>query len=311
MKKNAFIPLIILLFIGCKKYENDKFLSTYSPEMRLTSSSEENIYWTLVGHTDEAGQETVLPENMYNLRFETDGQVILHWAPYLNIDYTFRGEVFRDGSWSFNSNKDKLNLFGVDLEIIKLTVTKLELKTSSGAVYYFTKQPLTPINNMENVVNQIPIPLLGIVSDPSIYCKLVWSNSLNSASGVSFSAELSLNGDSVDCSISPYDALLGNAYITDEKGAVGTISFTRDFENNGYISMFIRGLKGGTGLYPEIFVNGMSVGYQFEEMVGGSWWSRVEFPVNVTGTVIIQIEGIGPGYGVNGIDEIRQWEKIN
>jgi hypothetical protein len=55
----------------------------------------------------------------------------------------------------------------------------------------------------------------------------------------------------------------------------------------------------------------MSVGYQFEEMVGGSWWSRVEFPVNVTGTVIIQIEGIGPGYGVNGIDEIRQWEKIN
>jgi len=309
MKKIAFIPLIILFFIGCKKYENDEFLSTYSPKKRLTSSSAENIYWTLVGHTDEAGQETVLPQNMYNLRFETDGQVILHWAPYLQFDGTFRGEVFKDGLWSFNSNKDKLNLFGVDLEIIKLTVTELELNTSSGAVYYFTKQPLKPINNMENVVNQIPIPLLGLVSDPSIYCKLVWSNSLNSASGVSFSAQ-DYFGSSVDCSISPTEpALLGNAYVSDDLGAIGSISFTRDFENNGYISMFIRLLKGNTGLYPEIFVNGMSVVYQFEETA--PYWSRVEFPVNVTGTVTIQIEGTGPGHGVDGIDEIRQWERLN
>jgi hypothetical protein len=318
MKYLVFILLSIVLFTSCKKYENDEFISTFSPLKRLTASSEENIYWVLEGVKDAEGVELFVPSNLYNLRFETSGQLFFQWAPYIMESYSYvPSEIYRSSDeWSFNTNKEKLIFFGNEYDILKLTVNDLELKSSSDLIYTFKKKAISSISNMDNVVSTVP--LMGIFSNSSNNYKLVWSNSMNSQGGVSLQAQASLNGSTntgpVPCSIQS-SSLLGNAYVSDNPNTTSSsCTFSRFFENKGHVSFFFRKSNGGVYAdeWPQVKVNGIIVQYEYDATAFDSdpnWgWYKLIVPVNVTGTVGIQVIG-GPKVA-NGIDEIRQWEII-
>lgn len=319
MKSFAIILFSVLFLTACKKYENDEFISTYSPLKRLTASSDENIYWVLVGYIDEVGNEVAVPSNLYNLRFEASGQLYLQWAPYLldNYSYVPAERYSSDSEWSFKSNKEKLIFFDEEHDILKLTVTDLELKNRLGAIYTFKKQPIVSINNMEDAVS--PIPLLGVIPISTEYHKLVWSNSLNSQSGINLAAQASINGTTntgpVSCSVQS-STLFGTAYISATTNTTSaTCTFSRYFNKPGFLTFFFRKSNGSnfSNDWPQIKVNGFSVEYAYESTPYDNdpnyGWYKAIVPVNITGNISFQITGTQNV--ANGIDEIRQWEKID
>jgi len=319
MKYLALLLFSLLFFSSCKKYEDDDFISTYSPLERLTASSGQNVYWVLVGYTDEVGNDVAVPPNLYNLRFGGSGQLYLQWAPYLkNYTYVPSESYSSNSEWSFDDNKDKLIFFGVEHNILKLSVTELVLKNSLGAIYTFKKQPTALINNMEDAVS--PIPFLGVIPINTIeYHKLVWSNSLNSQSGITLEAQAAIawttDTEPVLCSVQS-STLLGTAYVSDNPNTVSAkCTFSRYFAHYGYLTFFFRKSNGGMYFneWPQIMVNDVTTEYFYDSTPyddNPNWgWYKAIVPVNLTGNISFQITGT---YKVaNGIDEIRQWERLN
>lgn len=333
MKYISFTLLgaLLLYLFSCKKYEEDPFISTYSPEKRLVTSSANNVCWVLKSYTTQEGQVIEYPDNLFALKFFDNGIFDIVFAPYLSQtslvpnDWTYYfAEILKTEEWSLEDNKKSINLLGKK-EIIKLTVSELKLKNNLNGVYSFEKKALSRITSMDFSDFDISqVPIFGLFDSSEELLCLKNSKSFNSSSEllninlIAYAGSTISGFTPVNCGIGlPQEPFLGQALHSETpitSSAECTMSFT--FNNPGYVSFFFRKSRGTSAAaisyFPTFYVNGIAVQAAVNETPHSgvnNIWHFVKIPITSTGNVTIKMEG-GNRSG-NAIDEIRQWERCD
>jgi hypothetical protein len=295
MKKILILLFIGFYFVGCKKYENDPFISTYSPEARLTKG--DSCVWTCVKYKNNNGIISNVPAFHYSLSLNKNKTGS---TGFLDLGNFF--EISNSQIWSLVNNKKTFNFFG-NFQINKLTINELELKDNFNNLYYFEKRKKQAITYLDKGI--LNIPIYGIFSET---VKLVEFES----------------GE-----FGEIDGKIGGTPMTSITGIVGkgegtsgfeinaTYNFGRNFSKPGYITFWMRNYS----LKPIIKINGqvinnyttlMSVDQEIDEW-NHKYWEQVLIKVT-SGIKMINISNFetsgGVKSGINGLDEIRYWEII-
>lgn len=291
--KFILIGAAIIPFFGCKKYTNDPFFSTYSPEARLTKG--DSCVWTCVKYFSASGIASDVPPFHYSLSLNKDNSGIVGFS-----DLGSQYEISNNQEWSLNANKGKLTFFG-EHEIKKLTMNQLELSDALGNVYYFEKRKKQGITSMEQ--GMMNIPLFGLFEE------IVSLKGINTCS--SQDAVQASNGSS---SLGLVQGVLGNGI--GGGSTVGEIknnsfSFSQNFQKPGYITVWIENY----GIGPVVMLNGVAVN-NIDYLVGSSSpgqassWCNIKIRIDSPGYKTVSISGnTGSITGaVSAIDEIRYWE---
>ncbi len=294
------IGLIVVPLPGCKKYSNDPFFSTYSPEARLTKG--DGCVWTCVKYFSASGIASDVPPFHYSLSLNKDksGIVGFSWGNLAqSIDTLF--EISKSQEWALNNSKEKLSFFG-DYNIKKLTMNQLELVDAFGNIYLFEKRKTQVISSLNEGIKNIP--LFGLFDETVILKDFNSCEFLGNVQAFDGSAPLGL-----------VEGIFGNG-IGGNGGSVGTIknytfSFTHYFEKPGYITIWI--LNYGIG--PTVKVNGTALS-SIDYLVGGSSpgqglsWCNIKIRIDSPGnkTVSISKNTATQSGAVQAIDEIRYWQ---
>jgi hypothetical protein len=294
MKKLTFLVLIGLFLLGCKKYENDPFFSTYSPEARLTKG--DNCVWTCVKYSPINGTAKDIPAFHYSLSLNDDKTGI---AGFSDLGDLF--EISNSQEWSLGNSKETLDFFG-NYQINRLTMNQLELKDSYGNIYSFEKRKKQAITALDQEI--INFPMFGIFPEVASIVEFE-SGEYGSISGYVGTTPMS--------SIS---GIMGKGEGCSGFEVNATFTFGRYFSKPGYITFWMRSYNGA----PKIKLNGQQItDYAIvsaaRQEVGGAYydWYNVAIKVS-TGNQTINITNyIGSGgpwdkNGISGIDEIRYWE---
>ncbi len=127
MKKFLYFILILIPLFSCKKYKEDPFFSTYSPEGRLCKGS-----WNCISIMDTVISE--IPEFSCILEFDKNGNLTL-------LKTNSSGELISENfAYAWKSKKNILSFDGVDFEIKSLTWKTIILKSNyTNKVYSFEK----------------------------------------------------------------------------------------------------------------------------------------------------------------------------
>lgn len=127
MKKFLFFILFLTPLFSCKKYKEDPFFSTYSPEGRLCKGS-----WNCISILDTTLSE--IPEFSCILEFDKNGN-----QKFLKTNAN--GELIdKNLTYTWKSKKNILSFNGIDFEIKSLTWTNLILQSNNtNKVYSFEK----------------------------------------------------------------------------------------------------------------------------------------------------------------------------
>jgi hypothetical protein len=296
MKKMTFLVLIGLFVLGCKKYENDPFISTYSPEARLIKG--DSCVWTCVQYLANNGAARDIPAFHYSLSFKDDKSAI---AGFADLGTFF--EISDSNEWTLGNRKETLSFFG-DYEIKKLTMRELELKDSNGNIYLFEKRKKEAISELdEGIMN---FPMFGLFNE-IVELKDYYS--------CQFPGQVQAWNSSTNANLNTMEGVLGNG-IGGAGSTFGEVknykySFSRNFEKSGYITFWIEIYDSS----PIIKINGSEIN-DFEYMIGPKLgqsrnWCSIKININSPGNKTILLEGgnVGGDYkAVLTIDEICFWE---
>jgi hypothetical protein len=293
MKKLTFLVFTGLFLLGCKKYENDPFISTYSSEARLTKG--DNCVWTCVKYLPNNGTAKDISAFHYSLSLKGDNTGVVGFSD-LGAQY----EITQSKEWSLNSNKEKLTFFG-EHEIKKLTMNKLELIDEFGNVYHFEKRKKQAVSAFDQGI--INIPLFGLFDET---VRLTGVNSCDFQGAVQ-----AFYGNT---SLGTVDGIFGNG-IGGNGGTVGVIknytySFSYYFQKSGYITLWIKSY----GIGPVVKLNGSVTNFIYLSGSAGpgqaSSWCHIKIKIDSPGNKTISIIGntSSPAGAVQAIDEIRYWE---
>jgi len=137
----AIILLTLFLFPSCKKYEGDKYISTYTVKQRLICTEPE-IIWALRSITVD-NKEDLIFSDAYNF-YLSEYKITFSITPLFKDG---NGEIISESSfehdWSLKENKSVLSISGVeDFKILKLTVNELELLSSKNELFKFKKKKI-------------------------------------------------------------------------------------------------------------------------------------------------------------------------
>lgn len=278
---------------GCKKYANDPFFSTYSPEARLTKG--DSCVWTLIKFTTSGGEEKEVPPFHYSFSLNRDNTGVVGFSD-LGAQY----EITQGKEWSLNSNKEKLTFFS-EQEIKKLTMNQLELIDEFGNIYHFEKRKKQALSAFDQGI--INIPLFGLFDET---VRLTGVNSCGFQGAVQ-----AFNGNT---SLGTVDGIFGNG-IGGNGGTVGeiknyTYSFLHYFQKSGYITLWIKSY----GIGPVVKLNGSVTNFEYLSGSAGpgqaSSWCYIKIKIDSPGNKTISISGNtgSPAGAVSAIDEIRYWE---
>lgn len=315
--KNKFIFLIaISVVLGCKKYEDDDFISTYTPEKRLWVTSNENVYWSLtIYENTQKNLKFYLPSDLYNLRFWRNGTLELFYATniYGNDNGVQSAEIYNRSFWSLIDNKSKITMFDQTFKIKQLEVDRLNIESEGGERFFFTKSPASSFRSANNMVNEVPLPYL--FSDDLGRYKLIYSNPLDTNPGISaiFTREVYGGFEDVPFEIGPGN--IGSALVYDKnlnyslERAVKIIFNINWINKPGYISFDLR--RGG-GTF-NIKLNDVNVEPEILNCNGcKSDWQKYLIKINEAGPLNVKIETdtVKQWTGCSGIDELRVWELV-
>ena len=299
--------IFFLSLLGCKKYPNDNFLSTYSPGSRLAIG--DSCVWTCTKYISANGAASIVPNFHFTLSFDKYSGSLSNSGPEGYANFCHLGDLYlankdkkyteitNTQEWSLIEKKEYLNFYG-NREILKLSMNQLELKDSIGNIYYFEKKRFEPLASFDSRI--LNIPMFGIFPE---LCSIVDYNSCESG------------GISTNVTLSPINGILGNGIGTEQYNTNASFSFGRYFSKQGYITFWIHTHY----CAPKIKLNGQLItDYQSEYCTKpndefGTWWSQIKVKINSPGNQIINItnEGVTPtssNCGILGIDEIRYWE---
>ena len=292
MKKIAALILIGLCVIGCEKYENDPFLSTYSPEARLTKG--DSCVWTCVKYSPSNGVVMNVPAYHYSLSLTNDYKGTIGFS-----DLGSLFEISNSKDWSLANDKETFKFFS-DFQINKLTINQLELKDTYNNVYFFEKRKKQAISSLDNEI--LNVPMFGLFEET---VKLTGFNSCEDQSGDVEAWNSSTN--------SPLGSLEG-VYGSGIGGgsSIGQVkynnfSFSHNFQNTGYITMWCENYTN-----PTIQINGVQIN-DIQVINTFFRWHNIKIRINSTGNKTITISGSGNNSDyryVSGIDEIHFWEIV-
>lgn len=290
MKRNkniAFILVSLIVLSSCKKYKEDSFISTFSPEQRLTNSS--NI-WTLQKFSSTLMSEKAIAENNFNLFFDKDSLVISS----LNNDYV--GGL----DWTFESNEKYISLSdGRKFEILQLEVDKLKLKNEKGEIYSFKKKRNQDYQFVSDE-SIIDVPLFGL-SNPSSVLKFKGANHCDQ-NNISVFVNGSISNNPL------VTGLFGNAF-----GFTGTLNsinlnFSKYFSKPGQLTFYYRGEQ-WSSCNLVVKINGVQINTSnlYSDSNG---WQLAKIDVPLTGNLNFSIQSTkSPGINtIKAIDEIKFWE---
>ncbi len=280
--------MIGLFVVGCKKYQNDPFISTYSPEGRLTKG--DGCVWTCVKYSPKNGAAKDIPAFHYSLSFKDDKSGIAGFS-VLGTIY----EILDTNNWSFSDGKNTLAFFG-EYQIKKLTMRELELKDSNGNVYLFEKIKNEAISKLdEGIMN---VPMFGIF--PEI-CSVV---QIESCENGGISAYVGTTP------MSSIEGIFGKGIGEGWTSSNATFTFGRYFSKPGYISFWMRGYSGSTVIklndQPITDYKIVTISQQQSDFGGFNEWYNLVVKVS-SGNQNIKITSY-IGNSTVGIDEIRYWE---
>jgi hypothetical protein len=151
MKKVIYLTLILFLTNSCKKYERDNGYSTYTVKGRLAGQVWNCGQIINLNNSDT----TLIPRFSCILNFDKKGQFEI-------LVTTISGIVEKNKKkYELKSNKDFINLDGIDFEIKSLTWSSFIIKsTISNKEYYFEKWMYLDYNNVTREDIYYPFPLI-------------------------------------------------------------------------------------------------------------------------------------------------------
>ena len=137
----AIILLTIFLFPSCKKYEGDKYFSTYTAKQRLICAEPE-IIWALRSIKVD-NKEDLIFTDAYNFYLSEDKITFSITPLFKEGNGKIISETSFEHDWSLKENKSVLSISGVeDFKILKLTVNELELLSSKNELLRFEKKKI-------------------------------------------------------------------------------------------------------------------------------------------------------------------------
>lgn len=293
MKKFNLLILLSIVLFSCKKYKEDSFISTYSPESRIKNTSA-NI-WILEKYVDENGFEKNIDKNNYNLKISKDSLTIS----------SLNSEFINQTSWSFQSNKQNILTNGnTNMEILKLAVDKMRLKNDKGQTYWF-KKVLLEDSILVATESVIGVPLFGLFNGESSSIKLTKINNceVNNINVV-------YNNNTINTTYQ--GGLFGNGFgINSTSGSI-SYNFSNTYSKPGYLTFYYKN-DGNSDYNFVVKVNGIQVPLSEGESFlseSGKYWKLVRVPVNSSGNINFSIQSSQTTWlsMVNRIDEIKFWE---
>lgn len=296
--KSTFIILIsILVITSCKKYSEDSFISSYTPEGRIKNTTS-NV-WSLNKYFDEFGNEKNIDSFNLKLNFNADSVYISS----LNDEFS---SVYK---WEFESKKKFLEINSFwNFEILQLEVDKMKLKNEKGQLFIFNKVKKEEFVYLsdESFLN---IPSFGLLAGENKSLKLIGINQCEE-NNINVVANGSLNSALVT-------GLFGNGFGFN--GAPNTMdyNFSKFFSKEGYITFYTK-MNAYTNYNLSIKINGIQTSFdEVNEITleNNVIWRliRVRVPsgnvnVNLISNKLNSSGGTVTSYAINAIDEIKFWE---
>jgi hypothetical protein len=140
MIKQITLLFFLTIVFGCKKYQNDEWFSAYTVEERLTIGLEKD-------GTDNNGSNWECDKMEYSVNSKW---ILSPKIAKLSLTDSKESTIFHENiaidnfksTWKLADKKSNLIIEGVDkFKILKLTMKKMELKSTDGTIFYFTRHP--------------------------------------------------------------------------------------------------------------------------------------------------------------------------
>ena len=134
MKNTIALALIVISFVGCKKYSDDSKISLSTAKARLTKTWTLNqLYKNKIDVTDSIR----LFADTYTITFDKKGKFEIVWDKTLTLGtYTLPLHYTRTGSWAFQDKKNVIAMVYADdnstqtIPILQLTKDNLWIITT-------------------------------------------------------------------------------------------------------------------------------------------------------------------------------------
>jgi hypothetical protein len=290
MKKILYFFILAISLISCKKYPNDKFLSSFSPEKRLIKG--DSCIWYCNKYVSSEGIEHSFPVGYYGLEFNKSS-VICSFFNQLELEH----------DWSLENSKEVLNISGVEqLKINSLTIDKLELENSSGEKYYFQKEKKSIPSEFNT--NILQVPLFGLTD------KRIKMFDYNNCEELNISASFS------NSSGTNYSPILMEGWLNNGIGygyysyTACSFKFSKNFSKTGFIS-FMGFMSCNMDNYPSFKINNISEPYQVKRLYTNSCSNWDLFTIDNIPTGFNQFEIKGGYYtSISTLDEVYFWEYV-
>ncbi|MEQ1734472.1 MAG: hypothetical protein ABL940_12420 [Bacteroidia bacterium] len=134
MKKTIVLALIVIGFVGCKKYTDDSKISLSTAKARLTKTwTLDQLYKNKIDVTDSIR----LFADTYTITFDKKGTFEIVWDKTITLGtYTLPLHYTRSGSWVFEDKKNAIAMVYADdnstqtIPILQLTKDNLWITTT-------------------------------------------------------------------------------------------------------------------------------------------------------------------------------------
>jgi hypothetical protein len=134
MKKTIVLALIVIGFVGCKKYSDDSKISLSTAKARLTKTwTLDQLYKNKIDVTDSIR----LFADTYTITFDKKGTFEIVWDKTITLGtYTLPLHYTRSGSWVFEDKKNVIAMVYADdnstqtIPILQLTKDNLWITTT-------------------------------------------------------------------------------------------------------------------------------------------------------------------------------------
>ena len=140
MKKKLILLILLTLSFSCKKYQNDEWFSAYTVEERLTlgldkDGTDNNVSnWECDKMEYSVNSKWILSPKIVKLSLTDSKESTIFHENTAIANFT--------STWKLADKKSNLIIEGLDkFKILKLTMKKMELKSTDGTIFYFTRHP--------------------------------------------------------------------------------------------------------------------------------------------------------------------------
>ena len=140
MIKQITLLIFLTIIFGCKKYQNDEWFSAYTVEERLTlgldkDGTDNNVSnWECDKMEYSVNSKWILSPKIVKLSLTDSKESTIFHENTAIANFT--------STWKLADKKSNLIIEGLDkFKILKLTMKKMELKSTDGTIFYFTRHP--------------------------------------------------------------------------------------------------------------------------------------------------------------------------